>query len=75
MQACAHQLRTDTLGRASVSSGQHLQLLVRERLADGVDQRDARLLPQGRQRAQQQRQLRGGKAPQLRLRLPVRRLQ
>ena len=53
----------------------HLQLLVGEGLADGIDQRGARLLPQGRQCAQQQRQLRGGKAFQLRLRLLVGRLQ
>lgn len=53
----------------------HLQLLVGKRLAHGVHESGAGLLPQGRQRAQQQRQLRRGKAGQLRLRLPVGRLQ
>jgi hypothetical protein len=47
---------------------------VGERLAHGVDEGGAGLLPQGRQRTQQQRQLRRGKALQLRLRLLVGRL-
>ena len=58
----------------SMAPGSHLQLLVRERLAECVDQGGAGLLPQGRQRAQQQRQLRRGNALQLRLRLLVGRL-